>query len=87
MSREIGIEGVVLMKEWLDMAVRYIIDTRRGMNRPPYMATASNIKNVLSKSLGAALEQMVKDGVLTERRTLNESAYELTDNNLNKGQI
>lgn len=79
MNKDIDVEGAELMKEWLKVAVGYIVETRRRMNRPPYMATTSNIKNVLSKSLGNALAQAVKDGWLTERRTLNESAYEFTN--------
>lgn len=81
-------DNIESLKEYLAMVIAYIIDTRREKNRPPYMATASNIKNMLSKSLGAALEQMVKDGVLIECRTLNESAYEINENNnINKEQI
>lgn len=82
MSKDIDVEGAELMKSWLETAVSYIVETRRRMNRPPYMATTSNIKNVLSKSLANALEQAVKEGWLTERRTLNESAYEFTNDKI-----
>lgn len=66
------------LKEFLAEAVAYIIDTRMNMNRPPYMATESNIKNVLAQNLGKALAELVKDGTFTERQLLNEKAYEFT---------
>lgn len=73
-----NIERNEIIKEWLAVAIAYIIDTREKMNRPPYMATISNIKNVLAKDVNAALAEMTEEGLLTERRTLNESAYEFT---------
>lgn len=66
------------MKEFLSCAVAYIIDTRMKMNRPPFMATAGNIKNVVSQSLERSLSQLVNEGMLTEHVTLNEKAYEFT---------
>ncbi len=64
------------LMEYLAVAVSYIIGTRERMNRPPLMATVSNIRNVLTKDVGRALYEMEKDGLLTKRRTLNEDAYE-----------
>lgn len=66
------------LKEFVSIAVAYIIETREKMNRPPYLATMSNIKNVTAQSLDAALAEMTEEGLLTERRTLNEKAYEFT---------
>lgn len=66
------------LKEYLAVAVAYIIAVRERMNRPPLMATKSNIKNVLTKDLDLALEEMEKDGLLTRRRTLNEDAFVFT---------
>lgn len=69
---------IELLKEYLVTAIAYIIDTRTSMNRPPYMALMSNIKNVLAQGVDAALAEMTKEGLLTERRTLNEKAFEFT---------
>ncbi len=66
------------LKEYLAMVIAYIIDTRTSMNRPPLLATMTNIKNVLAKGVDAALAEMTKEGLLTERRILNEKAYEFT---------
>lgn len=66
------------MKEYVAMAVAYIIDTRVRMDRPPFMATATNIKNVVAKGLEETIAAMTKDGTLTEHVTLNEKAYEFT---------
>lgn len=66
------------LKEYLAVVIAYIIDTRISMNRPPMMATITNIKNVLAKGVDAALAEMTKEGLLTERRMLNEKAYEFT---------
>ena len=63
------------MKEFVAMAVGYIIDTRVNMNRPPFLATMTNIRNV-AQSLDSALEQLTKEGVLAERKTLNDRAFE-----------
>lgn len=64
------------MKEFVAMAVGYIIDTRVNMNRPPFLATMTNIRNVVAQSLDSALEQLTKEGVLAERKTLNDRAFE-----------
>lgn len=66
------------LKEYLAMVIAYIIDTRTSMNRPPYMALMSNIKNVLAKDVDEALAEMTEEGLLTECRTLNEKAFEFT---------
>lgn len=66
------------LKEYLAGVVAYIIDTREKMNRPPLLALRSNIRNVLAQNIDKALAEMVSEGLLTERRTLNEPAYEFT---------
>lgn len=71
-------DNIEPLKEYLAMVIAYIIDTRISMNRPPLMATMTNIKNVLAKGVDAALAEMTKEGLLTEHRTLNEKAYEFT---------
>lgn len=71
-------DNIEPLKEYLAMVIAYIIDTRISMNRPPLMATMTNIKNVLAKGVDAALAEMTKEGLLTERRTLNEKAFEFT---------
>ena len=65
-----------IMKDLVAQAVAYIIDTRVAMNRPPFLATMTNIKNVMTKGLDSALEALTKEGVLAERKTLNERAFE-----------
>lgn len=64
--------------EFLAMAVAYIIDTRERMNRPPYMATEANIRNVVAQAVERTLEGMVAEGLLIRRRTINGDAYEFT---------
>ena len=71
-------DNIEPLKEYLSMAIAYIIDTRERMNRPPYMALMSNIKNVLAKGVDAALAEMTEEGLLTEHRTINEKAFEFT---------
>lgn len=66
------------LKEYLSIVIAYIIDTRVKMNRPPLLATMTNIKNVLAKGVDAALREMTDEGLLTQRQTLNEKAYEFT---------
>lgn len=66
------------MREYLAMAVAYIIDTRIRLNRPPFMATMANIRNVVAKGLEESIAAMVKDGVFTERVIMNGKAYEFT---------
>ena len=66
------------LKEYLSTAVAYIIETREGMNRPPFMALKGNIRNVVAKDLDAALAEMCAEGLLTERKTINDVAYEFT---------
>ncbi|MEZ3533134.1 MAG: hypothetical protein K1V90_08690 [Muribaculaceae bacterium] len=66
------------LKEYLSVAIAYIIATRERMNRPPFMATLSNIRNVLAKDFDAALAEMESEGLITRRRTLNEDAFEFT---------
>lgn len=66
------------LKEFLSVAIAYIIDTRVKRNRPPFFATDSNIRNVVAGSLDRALGEMAKEGLLTERATLNSKAYEFT---------
>lgn len=66
------------LKEFVALAVAYIIDTRERMNRPPFMATDSNIKNVVAKSLEVALAELTKEQVLTEHPFVNGTSYEFT---------
>lgn len=66
------------LKEYLAVAVAYIIDTRVEKNRPPFMATMANIRNVVARDLEAVLEEMLDEKVLTERRLLNDRAFEFT---------
>jgi hypothetical protein len=42
------------------------------------MATDTNIKNVVTKSLEAALSELTKEKVLTEHPSVNEKMYEFT---------
>lgn len=66
------------LREYLSMVTAYIIDTRVKMYRPPFMATQSNIKNVMAKNIQETLEEMVRDGLLTIHAGINEPMYEFT---------
>lgn len=66
------------LTEFVAEAIAYIIDTREKKNRPPFMATESNIKNVMAQCLDRALAGMVGEGVLTVHPGLNEKMYEFT---------
>lgn len=65
------------LTQYLTGVVAYIIDTRRRMSRPPFLALESNIRNVVLKDVAAALSIMEGEGVLTAHQTLNEKAYSL----------
>lgn len=66
------------LKEFVTLAVAYIIKTRERMNRPPFMATDANIKNVVAKSLEVSLSELAKEGILTEHPSVNGTTYEFT---------
>lgn len=66
------------LKEYLGIVVAYIIETRIRMNRPPYMALMSNIRNVVAQGLEASLKELTEEGLFTEHSTLNERAFEFT---------
>ncbi len=75
MMAQIDIEP---LKEYLAMAIAFIIETKEQQGTAPFHATTQDIMGMLSDNAKSALNEMVTSGLLTFHRTINGVSFEFT---------
>lgn|GEM_PF-3562601 len=75
MMAQIDIEP---LKEYLAMAIAFIIETKEQQGTAPLHATTQDIMGMLSDNAKRALNEMVTSGLLTFHRTINGVSFEFT---------
>lgn len=66
------------LEEWLASAVARVIEDKEGRGVSPPLATDGDIRALAAQDIKAALNSMVRSGLLTFHRTLNGVAFEFT---------
>lgn len=73
--KEIDLEP---LKEYLAMAIAYVIDRKQEQRMSPAHAGMNEITNLLNGNIQTALNDMVRSGLLSFHRTVNGVSFEFT---------
>lgn len=66
------------LKEYLALLIADIIDKRVKDKTAPFQAPTQEILRMVNDNVKTALNEMVKDGVLSFSRTINGANFEFT---------
>lgn len=66
------------LKEYLAMLIAFIIDGKVEKRTAPFQATTQDILQMSNTHIKSALNEMVKEGLLSFNRTLNGANFEFT---------